>query len=547
MADDAFDPNEFAAAKASASAAPDTFNPAEFASAKTQSQEPLSWSDVPGQALSNLPKSAEQFASNIAQPFIHPIETAEAIKNIGQGGLEKAGILSGSEHVQYANALADFFKERYGGMENFKKTMATDPVGFLADLSAVISGGETAAARLPGVVGDIAKAGTVSRTIDPVMAAKGAKNLAVSVAAPGSADARTLSQAGVQLTPGQMVGGPFQTAEEAVSSIPILGSFIKSGKERSIESFNKAVANQALEPIGESVGKRTGAGHDLVDEVATKLGNAYDNLVPRIQWKPDIGYFRDLHDIESLTLPTLPEPQIKQYRAILNSRLGRQAPLTGGQFKTIESELSGIGSNYAKSPDPAQRGLGHAINDTVMAMRGALERSNPTQAAELANINSGWAMYSRIRDAASRRATAEGVFTPSDLLAAVKKGDRSVGKGSFARGDALMQTFAETGQRVLPTKLPTSGTVERGLHAAALAEGARLLGHPELLAAGAAMATPYTRPGMAVLNRLYRTRPTQYIPSGIPQTSFQLGRLSGIDGQSRGGAIHRALRIAKKR
>jgi len=136
-------------------------------------------------------------------------------------------------------------------------------------------------------------------------------------------------------------------------------------------------------------------------------------------------------------------------------------------------------------------------------MRQNLERINPRYAGELRQINSGWAMYARIRDAAAQRRTSGGVFTPSDLLGAVKKGDRSVSKGSFARGDALMQDFAEAGQQVLPSKIPDSGTAGRSLASAA---GLGYLS-PKVLAGVAAASLPYNRAAMHGLSRY--TQPTQ--------------------------------------
>jgi hypothetical protein len=132
---------------------------------------PLSWSDVPGQAASNFLPSLGGVLTDMAQPFIHPIDTATAIKNVGQGALEKAGVMSGDEHVPYADAVGKHFMDRYGSMEGFKQTLAKDPAGVFADISTVLTGGETALARVPGVVGTAAKAaGTAGRFIDPLNA-----------------------------------------------------------------------------------------------------------------------------------------------------------------------------------------------------------------------------------------------------------------------------------------------------------------------------------------------------------------------------------------
>ena len=69
------------------------------------------------------------------------------------------------------------------------------------------------------------------------------------------------------------------------------------------------------------------------------------------------------------------------------------------------------------------------------------------------------------RPAAQRAASAlggeEGVFTPAQLLNAVKAMDPSRNKGAFARGDALLQDLAEPAKTVLSQSVPDSGTAGR--------------------------------------------------------------------------------------
>lgn len=136
--------------------------------------EPRSMSDVASSAVSNIGPSALQFGHDIIQPFIHPVETYDNLKNLGMGIAEKTGISSGDEHVKYADAAGKYLADRYGGVENLKNTLANDPVGLAADLSMLISGGGTAAARMPGYLGKAGEiAGSVGRAMDPV--AGGAK------------------------------------------------------------------------------------------------------------------------------------------------------------------------------------------------------------------------------------------------------------------------------------------------------------------------------------------------------------------------------------
>jgi hypothetical protein len=128
----------------------------------------LSVSDVATQAIANLKPSAQKFGSDILQTVLHPIDTAENIVDLGKGVYQ---LMTPGEQPEEAaaRAVGQFFADRYGGWENFKKTMATDPVGFLADMSTALSGGATLAARVPATAGKLSgilKA--AGKAIDPV-------------------------------------------------------------------------------------------------------------------------------------------------------------------------------------------------------------------------------------------------------------------------------------------------------------------------------------------------------------------------------------------
>jgi hypothetical protein len=208
--------------------------------------------------------------------------------------------------------------------------------------------------------------------------------------------------------------------------------------------------------------------------------------------------------------------------------------MDGRELKQVQSVLRNIANEYRGSSDADQRGVGRAIDSTLEALALNLERSNPTKLKELQAINSSYAMFARMRQAAVQRTTSAGVFTPSDLLQAARKGDSSTAKGSFARGDALMQAFGEAAQKVLPSSVPDSGTTGRALGAAMLGGGA-YLGHPAIAAGVAAGAGGYTKPGMAVTNRYMdpRTRAHRAIRSpttrAAGQGAFQAGRTANIE------------------
>ena len=138
--------------------------------------------------------------------------------------------------------------------------------------------------------------------------------------------------------------------------------------------------------------------------------------------------------------------------------------MDGKTFKTVESDLLRQSRNLKGSPDPNARGLGGALEETLDALRQDMVDHSPAKyKARLQALNSSYARFTRLEDAAARRQGGAGEITPQDLLAAVKKGDHTIRKGAFARGDALLQGFAEDADRVLTSKVPNSGTADRML------------------------------------------------------------------------------------
>jgi hypothetical protein len=146
----------------------------------TTGREPppdMSWSEVGSQAIQNAPKSAWEFGKAVVQPFIAPIETATAIGNVGAGLLSKTKGALGvkqdptekAKTEASADAIGQFYKERYGSLGGVKRALAEDPVGVMADAATALTGGGALAARLPGMAGRVGSATqAVGTAIDPL-------------------------------------------------------------------------------------------------------------------------------------------------------------------------------------------------------------------------------------------------------------------------------------------------------------------------------------------------------------------------------------------
>lgn len=146
-------------------------------------------------AIGNVPSSAVGLVKSVGTAVLNPIDTIKSVGNIikgagakvgetlledtsiGQSLLQKANerrIAAGMQpmitnekgkiqvdetpELKVINQVGKFVSDRYGTLDKFKETVIEDPVGVLADISTVLSGGATAATK----VGTVSKVGSIS-------------------------------------------------------------------------------------------------------------------------------------------------------------------------------------------------------------------------------------------------------------------------------------------------------------------------------------------------------------------------------------------------
>jgi hypothetical protein len=320
---------------------------------------------------------------------------------------------------------------------------------------------------------------------------------------------------GVQLTPGQMMGGMGQRLEDASTSLPILGDAIRDARLRGLESFNEVGLNRAIQDVGGNV---SGAGREAFrsadDRVSGAFNAALDGLaVPRTP-DFDVGITTVLRQSP---LPRDRQADLESIVAPFIQRLGQG--VDGQEWKRIDSELAAAvrSAQNGSSTDPGMAPLARKLDEVRGVFRGLVEQADPFRAQDIASANRSSAMLMRIREAMQRQGTANrgGLFTPGDLSAAVRAGDSSAGNRQFARGEALMQDLSDAASQVLPSTVPDSGTALRSMlglfGAGTAAAGAGAVGVPVVapaaMAAGAGLfggSMVYNRLVQDAINAAYR-------------------------------------------
>lgn len=327
---------------------------------------------------------------------------------------------------------------------------------------------------------------------------------------------KLLANAGVTMTPGQILGGALARTEEKLTSIPVLGDFIKNAQQRAVKSFNSATYNQVLAPLGE---KYSGPiGNEGVAAVQSRISNAYDSALSKMTFNAnDPGFQTDLGKLGQMATG-LPDAQKANFLNIIRNqvtnKLSPQGVMDGETLKGVQSELGRLSRGYSGDPSMDNQQLGAAIGEVKTAIESSLPRYNaPEPVSQLQNANAAYANFVRLRTAAASQGAMnrDGIFTPAQLNSAVRSSDKSVGKGATARGQALMQEFSGSGQNVLGSKYPDSGTPGRAAIGLGLGGVAGHFLAPGIAvpaaAATAGALLPYTAAGQRVIQALLMKRP----------------------------------------
>lgn len=528
------------------------------------------------QQVQQAPRQTDPFMTRFAREALLPAVVAPA--QIMSRPLSWAG--SGIESLAGQNPVSDYLKatpaaadaqaqqmraaEQQGAPEGIDwaaiagNTAATLPLGGLklggALLSRLAQGAAVGAASentsdLPAGVSTAVGAG-ISGALPPVVRATGA-----ALAGKISPAVQSLKDLGVQLTPGQILGGGALRMEQGATSIPVTGDFIRNRQAESFASLNKGVANYVLAPVGENVADGVKAGNDTVSHVAEKLGGLYDSILSKGSLDPGPNILPNLQSIVGQAQAMMRPQDADKLRVILQNEVVNAIKpgqmMTGDMYKGIDSKLRKIITDYRGQGDYFAHDLGDRLEDVKNYLRMEFDAQNPEVAQKLVPVDAAWARFKRMESAAGAIGSGknDGVFTPDQLLSATRRLDPSLNKAQFARGDALMQELAQHASSVMGNKVPDSGTAYRS----ALKTGGALLaaalgGHEipfvgpaaALAAAGVGLGSlPYTQTGTKLLAKVLTQRPDalRALGGGFKRSATTAGKLGAPAGVALANAL----------
>jgi hypothetical protein len=210
------------------------------------------------ETIKNVPRSFGQLVGGTAEALLHPVNTARTVGQIGLGGVQK--LIPGQQESEVAfDQLTGFLKDRYGSPQNTLKTIQEDPVGFLGDLSGILTGGGAIlrGAGTAGKISSLTRAGQATSQVGALIDPLTAPFRAVSGAKGVIKDAREVSAIKQKPKPGELdlrqqePGSIFETkgvsaadlAEEA--NIPV-SSVVPENMSQALPEFTKYLQKESL-------------------------------------------------------------------------------------------------------------------------------------------------------------------------------------------------------------------------------------------------------------------------------------------------------------
>lgn len=307
----------------------------------------------------NILKSGGRLVRDFGTAVMNPIDTAKGLgKAALGGGINAIESIAGDEQLfnnplgseDVASSIGQMYVERYGGLENLKKTAYEDPIGLLSDVATVVTGvagGIKGAATLAGKATGVAtntatKLGTAGRVV------RGVQNAADTVGRVGMMMEPTVQAAravggvakGIGNSGKFVVSQATGLAPETITAVARNPQFkaAKAGQITRTTLGEKAKA--AIKTLQDEVSD-TGKGYEPIRQVGKTIKVAPKTFRETLKSK---GFKLDEGGrvIESFDGPQLTAAEIGELNAFLTRVDDLGEYVTPNQFLRIREKLSDL-------------------------------------------------------------------------------------------------------------------------------------------------------------------------------------------------------------
>ena len=317
-----------------------------------------------------------------------------------------------------------------------------------------------------------------------------------------TAEARTLMDRGVVLTPGQAAGKDsfVKKAEEYLGTLPIASHFIKGAQNRAVEDANVAAAQSVRNMVGEGV--RLGRPpREAIEQTREAISKVYDEALEGMKvpgFVPEAALGKVYYNLAK-DFPMLEKTQIDQMGRFVNGRLSQmienarlstgKAELTGEMLKQLDSEIGGFIRSFRASPNAVDKLAAPAWSDLQQGLREVMADAHPFP-AQSDRLKAANAAYRELLTLEKAMLPGNDVFTPRRLKMTIERMNNN------KMPDTDLARVSQAMSATLPNQVPSSGTAERLLISGTIpavlglgGAGAQGMGYGELgtglMAAGA--------------------------------------------------------------
>jgi hypothetical protein len=425
--------------------------------------------------ISDKAEAPSGFMKGLADPFLG---TAQAASHLFTGvtgyGSEQTKALDSyilekeQDYLKQREAAGEsgFDWARLGGNiinpANFipaSRLSLLSKLGTFEKVGQSVVSGATVSAMQPVTEGDFAAEKTKQVGIGAITGPIGEKVVsgAARVLKPLTSKAeQTMRDLGIQLSPGQAMGGVFNTLEQYAQVIPLIGGLITNARQKSLFDFNKAILNRPLKKLGTELPEDV-IGVDANRLVKETIDKAYDDLLPKLKFnldKPTLNQVNSL--LRSNPLPSEAQNQILTNiikKQVLSKLPQDGSAVEGKLYNKLQSDLKKEVIKYKTSSTAADRDIGEQLEIVSNILDDKLRAQNPEYSSQLRKVKSAYADFTLINQAANATNADNGVFTPEMYKKAVRDSSRKVSKTLFSTGKAQGQDIANAAEEILGKKL----------------------------------------------------------------------------------------------